>query len=131
MYKTSEVDLDTTVKALLESELGFLLLQSDSIDIDMYSLLSERSSYEDRQGMFSYDSHVTYHLFPLMYHKSHENECDYVKARANAIHNVFTRWTDFGYNKFHAKEPYGSKAFIKYIDKLEWYNADYMLLMVE
>jgi len=131
MYKTSEIDLDTTVKALLESELGFLLLQSDSTDIDMYSLLSERSSFEDRQGMFGNDTHVTYHLFPLMYHKSYENECDYVKARANAIHNVFTRWTDLGYNKHHAKEPYSCKAFIKYIDKLEWNNADYMLLMVE
>lgn len=131
MYKTSEIDLDTTVKALLESELGILLLQSDSTDIDMYSLLSERSSYEDRQGMFGKDTHVTYHLFPLMYHKLVENECDYVKARANAIHNVFTRWTDLGYNKHHAKEPNSCKAFIKYINKLEWNNADYMLLMVE
>lgn len=131
MYKTSEVDLDTTVKALLESKLGFLLLQSDSIDIDMYSLLSERSSCEDRQGMFGYDTHVTYHLFPLMYHKSHENERDYVKARANAIYNVFARWTDMGYNKHHAKEPYSCKAFMKYIDELEWTNADYLLLMVE
>jgi len=131
MYKTSEVDLDTTVKALLESELGFLLLQSDSTDIDMDSLLSERSSCEDRQGMFGYDTHVTYHLFPLVYHKSHKNECDYVKARANAIHNVFTRWTNMGYNRNHAKEPYSCKAFMKYIDELEWTKADYMLLMVE
>lgn len=131
MYNTSEIDLDTTVKALLESELGFLLLQSDSTDIDMYSLLSEQSSYEDRQGMFGCGTHITYHLFPLMYHKLHENECDHVEARANAIHNVFTRWTDLGYNKSHAKEPYRCKAFIKYINKLEWYKADYMLLSVE
>ena len=130
MYKTSEIDLDTTVKALLESELGFLLLQSDT-NIDLYSLLSEQSSCEDRQGMFGYETHVTYHLFPLMYHKSHENECDYVKVRANAIYNVFTRWTDMGYNKYQAKEPYGCKSFMKYINEIEWTNADYMLLMVE
>ena len=36
MYKESEVNLDDIVKALLESELGFLLLQSDNNCKNMY-----------------------------------------------------------------------------------------------
>lgn len=39
MYKASELDLDITVKTLLESELGFLLFISDNTDRDMFSIL--------------------------------------------------------------------------------------------
>lgn len=131
MYKESEVNLDDIVKSLLESELGFLLLQSDNNCKNMYDVLSEKSTYEDRLGMFGHNTHVTYHLFPLMYHKSNETESDIAKARVNALHNVFARWTDKGYNKHHAKDPFACKAFIKYIEELEWMNADYMLLLVE
>lgn len=135
MYKTSELNLDMTVKALLENELGILLLQSDSTDVDMYGILDNKCTYEDRQGMYGNDTHVTYHLYNVAYHKAHIggsgfDECMYVHARANAIHNIFTRWTEKGYNKRHAKNPYGCKAFMEYLDELEWHSADYMLLMV-
>lgn len=60
MYKESEVNLDDIVKALLESELGFLLLQSDNNCKNMYDVLSEKSTYEDRIGMFGYNTHITY-----------------------------------------------------------------------
>lgn len=131
MYKESEVNLDEIVKALLESEFGFLLLQSNNDCKNMYDILSEKSTYEDRLGMFGYNTHVTYQLFPLMYHKSHKNENDIAKARANALYHIFARWTNKGYNKHHAKDPFSCEAFIKYIEKLEWTNADYMLLLVE
>lgn len=131
MYKESEVNLDDIVKALLESELGFLLLQSDNDCKNMYDLLSEKSTYEDRLRMFGYNTHVTYQLFPLIYHKSHKNESDIVKARANALYNVFARWTEKGYNKHHAKNPFNCKDFIKYTKELEWTNADYMLLLIK
>lgn len=130
MYKESEVNLDDIVKALLESELGFLLLQSDNNCKNMYDVLSEKSTYEDRIGMFGYNTHITYHLFPLTYH-TYKNESDVAKARVSAIHNIFARWTDKGYNKHHAKDPFACKAFIKYIEELEWINADYMLLLIE
>lgn len=131
MYKASEVNSDDIVKALLKSELGFLLLQSNNECKNMYDLLSEKSTYEDRLGVFGYNTHVTYRLFPLMYHKPNENESDISKARANALYNIFARWTDKGYNKHHAKSPFGCKAFIKYTEELEWTNADYMLLLIE
>ena len=131
MYKASELDLDITVKTLLESELGFLLFISDNTDRDMFSILLKGGTYEDRIGVFGYNTHITCHLFPLMYHKAHENDCDYVKARANALHNVFKRWTDAGYNKYHAKEPFNCKKFMDFINSLEWSRTDYMLLMVD
>lgn len=44
MYKESEVNLDEIVKALLESELGFLLLQSDN-DCKKYIRCTIRKKY--------------------------------------------------------------------------------------
>lgn len=38
MYKASEVNSDDIVKALLKSELGFLLLQSDNNCKNIYDL---------------------------------------------------------------------------------------------
>lgn len=131
MYKESEVNLDEIVKALLESELGFLLLQSDNDCKNIYDVLSEKSTYEDRLGMFGYNTHITYHLFPLMYHKSNKTKSSIIKARANALYNIFARWTDKGYNKRHAKDSFACKAFMKYMHELEWTDADYMLLLVE
>ena len=104
MYKVSEVNADDVVKALLENELGFLLIQSDNDCKNMYDVLLEKSTYEDRLGMFGYNTHITYCLFPLMYYKSNKAESDIVKARANALYNIFARWTDKGYNKRHAIE---------------------------
>lgn len=131
MYKVSEVNADDIVKALLENELGFLLIQSDNDCKNMYDVLLEKSTYEDRLGMFGYNTHITYCLFPLMYYKSNKAESDIVKARANALYNIFARWTDKGYNKRQAKDPFACKAFMKYMHELEWTNADYMLLLVE
>ena len=131
MYKVSEVNADDVVKALLENELGFLLIQSDNDCKNMYDVLLEKSTYEDSLGMFGYNTHITYCLFPLMYYKSNKAESDIVKARANALYNIFARWTDKGYNKRHAKDPFACKAFMKYMHELEWTNADYMLLLVE
>lgn len=131
MYKVSELNLDDIVKVLLESELGFLLLQAYNECENMYDVLLEKSAYDDRLGMFGCNTHVTYQLFPLMYHKSNKIESSIIKARANALYNIFARWTDKGYNKRHAKNPFACKAFMKYMNELEWTNADYMLLLVE
>ena len=130
MYKESEVNLNGVVKALLESELGFLLLQSGNSHKNMYDILSEQSTYEDMLGMFGCNTHITYQLFPLMYHKSNKAKNDIAKVRAKALYTLFTRWTDKGYNKHHAKSPFACKEFIKYIEELGWTNADYMLLLV-
>ena len=60
IYKTSELNVDTTVKLLLDSELGFLLIQSDSPNSDMYDLLSKKYAFVDRQGMFGNNTCLTF-----------------------------------------------------------------------
>lgn len=128
MEKASIIDLDSVVKKIIDNELGIVLLEAD--EKSLYDVLAKETSYEDRQGMYGDGYHITYHLYPIMYKKSNE-DTKLIRCRANAIHNIFTRWTECGYNKRHAKSPYSCKSFNKYLDGIEFLNADYMLLMVE
>ena len=93
--------------------------------------VGKKSSYEERQVMFGANTNVVYHLFPLFYQKSHSNDCDCVKSRAVAIQNIFMRYTECGYNKYRAKDPYRCKSFMNYLKVLELSKADYMMLQVE
>jgi hypothetical protein len=130
MEKTSGVDLDTTVKMIMENEIGIVLLEAG--EESLYSVLAEKTTYEDRQGMYGNGYYITYHLYPLMYkNKNMVMTQDLIKCRANAVQNVFTRWNELGYNKRHAKSPFNSKGFSEYLDSIGFTKADYMLLMVE
>lgn len=128
MEKASIIDLDSAVKIIMNNELGILLLEAD--DKSLYDVLINQTSYEDRQGMYANGYHITYHLYPIMYKKSNENK-NLTRCRANAIHNIFVRWTKCGYNKRNAKSPFGCKLFNKYLDEIEFLQADYMLMMVK
>lgn len=65
MKKATELDMNRTVEELLESELGFILLEADVKNV--YDILSEQSTWEDRLGMYADNHLITYHLFPLFY----------------------------------------------------------------
>lgn len=130
MKVVSQIDLNETVRELCANELGFLLLQADCDN--MYDLLAQKTTYQDRQGMSGDDKMITYHLFPVYYQKSElKSVHELIEIRANAIRNIFARWTKAGYNKRRAKDPYNCKAFIQYLDDIEYMKADYMLLLVD
>lgn len=61
MKKATELDMNRTVEELLESELGFILLEADVKNV--YDILSEQSTWEDRLGMYADNHLITYHLF--------------------------------------------------------------------
>jgi tRNA A22 N-methylase len=128
LEKTSRLDCDSTVKSLLEQEMGFLLLEDDEKSV--YEILASKSSFADRQGMCGNGQHVTYHLFPLMYKNYKSATKDLIQSRANAVQNIFERWSQAGLNKHHAKNPFASKHFNKFLDDIELTKADYMLLLV-
>ena len=130
MEKASKIDLDTTVKKIMYNEMGIVLLEAD--EKSMYDILAKKSTYNDRQGMYGNGYHIIYHLYPIMYiNGSNYINNNLVKVRANAIHNIFVRWDELGYNKRHSNSPYGCKTFNKYLDEIEFLKADFLLLMVE
>lgn len=119
------------ISELTKSELGFVLIQSDTSTDNVFDILADKASYKDRQGLYGNEMHIAYHLFPLMYQKNHNNSSYQIEARVAALKNVFSRWTLAGYNKHKAKDPFSCKAFIRYTNDLDWNCADYLLLLVD
>lgn len=138
MKNVSEVSIDEIVQDLVNSELGYVLLKEDK-ENTMFDVLARKTTYKDRQGLFGDRKHIGYHLFPVRYRISAmdademkgEKAAYLVNVRSNAIHNIFMRWTEAGYNTRHAKKPYACKAFVKYLDEIEFTKADFVLLLVE
>lgn len=129
MKKASELGINETVEELLKSELNFLLIEADVKNI--YDMLCEGATWEDRLGMYADNAHITYHLFPLFYQgKCGLSETLLVDSRMNAVHNIFMRWCNAGYNKNRAKSPFSSKGFQKFLEEIKFGKADYLLLMV-
>ena len=141
------MDLNERIKALKESDLGFLLLQSDREDDLNLTLIDQlitnetiRQMQNFNMGLAGANDAAIIRFYPLMYHycRKHQSmtnsakvsELNYTTARGEAIYAVFQRWTDMGYNKHHAKDPFGCKAFMAYLDNIKWQEADYMLLSV-
>lgn len=129
MNKVSMMNCKLTIKSIMKSEMGILLLEAN--ENSMYDVLANRTSYEDRLVMNSVSSMITYHLFPLMYSNQIDISSDLINSRANAVHNIFKRWTSCGYNKRHAKNHFNCKEFDEYIDDIQFLKADYMLLLVD
>ena len=54
-----------------------------------------------------------------------------IKNRADAIYQLFDRWTGAGFNTRHASDPFKSKAFMKYLDSIDYITSDYVVLATE
>lgn len=127
MYNASEITMDEVVKKIQENEMGMLLLVADKKNA--FDIMAEESSFMDRMGIFGNGSHITCQLFPLRYNKNgEENSADTIRCRQQAISILFSQWKALGYNKRGAKSPFNSKAFMKYLDDVEFTKADYLLL---
>lgn len=138
MQQISELNVDTTINELLNSELGFLLIKKDTKNEDVYEVLNKTGIISDWTQRFVLTNnyhHIVFHFFPLLYSEAENTDIlpslSLATTRFMAIKNLFLRWTEAGYNKSHAKDPFKSKSFMEYIKNLEFTDADYMLLLVE
>lgn len=118
--------VNEAVKSLLGNEMGVVLVSES----DFLYTLASHITFEDRQVMCGDEASATYHLFPLLYSSRSEptpDIPDLVHSRQKAIFTLFYRWDALGYNKRHAKSPFTSKAFITFLDEMNYYEAEYML----
>lgn len=129
MHQTSDITFESIIQTLKKEELGFLLLQANQKS--MYNILASIVTYKDRQSMFCPNEHIVYHLYPLCYNKNMKTKDNLAQNRNDAIQTIFARWTNKGYNKHHAKNPYACKNFIKYLNKIKFTQADYMISLCE
>lgn len=131
IHDAKDMDLDTIFDCLKNDELGILLLRSET-KCSFCDVLASQTSWYDCLGMINnHKEHITYHLFSLCYKNelaAKNIDAELVHNRSSAYHIIFQRWTAAGYNTHHAKNPFNSKAFCKFIDEIGFYNADYLLL---
>lgn len=69
-------------------------------------------------------------LYPLFYQFCHSNLIDNVtltQGRSAAVWGLFYRWSEMGYNKYHAKSPYGCKSFQNYLDRIGYLEYDLLI----
>lgn len=130
MKQVENLSIDETIQALQENELGFLLLQGKPPN--MYSILSEQVSDSEHSCLIGTTNTIHYSLFPLYYYNQQTEETgDLVRPRMHAIWALFDRWTLCGYNKHHAKKPYGCKSFMNWLEEQDYMQADYLLLWID
>lgn len=130
MYKTSEFDANEIIQRITSNKLGLLLLEKDGDSLP--ATLAEHGTWNDRRLLIGSEYQIVYHLFPILYKKDPQPRdfSDLIEIRAAAVRNVFDRWTAAGCNTRHAKSPFKSNDFMRYLDDIGYKNADYLLLWV-
>ncbi len=69
-------------------------------------------------------------IIPVMYANDPKNTADLSHARAGAVYEMFTRWEQAGFNRYHAKNIFGCKAFMAFLDHIGYLKADYIVFKV-
>jgi len=137
MKNISDITENEIVNELLTNKLGILLLKTT--DKNFYNILSRyNSNYNNctsTQNVCANENYVTYLLYPLLYSIeiddfTNEQTQKIVFIRNKAIYDIFLRWTNAGYNKHHAKDPYNCKKFMNYLNNIKFNKADYVLIKI-
>lgn len=67
-------------------------------------------------------------MYHTVYDKDESLEDDlYLHDRLYTVTEIFSRWDRAGYNKYHAKNPFASSRFMKYLEKSGFYSSDYVI----
>lgn len=125
MLHTSTATLTRAVELLNDSKNGILLIQSDSVS--EYDQIARDWSCNHVHRKIVDNKEISYNLYPILYHKQKWKNV-YIKSRNSALTKIFEKWSEYG--KFKDSEPLNCVPFIKYLEQIQFYDADYMLAIV-
>ena len=126
MLHTSTATLTRALELLKDTKSGILLIQSDSSSEYDRIIMDWSCNYVHKKIINGKE--VSYNLYPILYHRQKWKNI-YVKSRRSALIRIFERWGEYG--KFKDSEPSNCLPFIKYLEQIQFYDADYMLAIVE
>lgn len=112
-------DFQNLIDELQNNDMGFILCQEGVIpNISAFVEFMSNSRYVGCQ------------VYPLYYQHQPADVplCDVTASRDRGVWALFQRWTACGYNNAHAKTPYGSKLFMKFLDEYSYMQADYLVM---
>ena len=125
---------DTTelVDEMMNHELGVLLSGGNTF---LKYMAGNNPDQEKRCGIFADGNKkvITVEVWPLLYNEDickmdSGKQKSLVRYRMLAVNNIFKRWSAAGHNKHHAKNPFNCKAFQRYLDEIDFNNADYLII---
>lgn len=125
MLHTSTATLTRAVELLNDSKNGILLIQSDSVS--EYDQIVRDWSCNHVHRKIVDNKEISYNLYPILYHKQKWKNV-YIKSRNSALTKIFEKWSE--YDNFKDSEPLNCLPFIKYLEQIQFYDADYMLVIV-
>ena len=129
MKQASTLDLNNIIQYLDSSELVFFLATKDTEKKTIVDLLREHvSSCQDNIRITDNNgTSVRISVFLLGYNCTF-NEVNATVERHEALKLLFKYWKEIGKNKSRTKELYECREFMKYLEAINFTEADYLII---
>ena len=123
---------DAVIEAVMKDKLGILLPPVSVDNNRLCDILVKRAGLNGKIFLAGHNEAMVCCLYPIMY-KHTEKVSDLIQGalRHSAACQVFSRWKSLPGNYCRAKSPYKSKIFMRYLDDIGYFKADYLLIRVE
>lgn len=129
MLKASELDTNKIINEAKKSELGILLVEKDTEEPNFLDVLLSSAGMKMAMMNGKGDT-ISCHILPIMHkHKTKIKQIENIRNVARKI--LFNKWTVAIYNKHHTKDISAYEEFRRYCDKINYHEADYLLVCKE
>lgn len=114
---------------IMKDSSGVVLLRGSNAFLDV---LTANATFEDRNGMFNRDGNgCSVQICPVKYVMTDKSCQNLTECRHFAVSSLYLRWCPFVKDRRQiAKSCYNSKAFNKFLDHMEYFKTDYVVLLV-
>ena len=129
MKQASTLDLNNIIQYLDSSELVFFLATKDTEQKTIVDILREHVSSCHDNIRITDDNGISVRIsvFLVGYNYSF-NGVNSTVERHEALKLVFKYWKEIGKHKSRTKEPYECREFMKYLDAINFTEADYLII---
>lgn len=129
MKQASTLDLNNIIQYLDSSELVFFLATKDTEQKTIVDLLREHVSSCHDNIRITDDNGISVKIsvFLVGYNYSF-NGVNSTVERHEALKLVFKYWKEIGKHKSRTKELYECREFMKYLDAINFTEADYLII---
>lgn len=102
--------------------------------LNIYTVIDDVDTIENPNSIFN-PRQITQispsiKIYPVLYTLGKATDVQdmaMTNLRIIPVYAIFHQWTNLGYNTRHAKSPFSSKAFQKYLDDIVYTSADYII----
>lgn len=129
MKQASTLDLNNIIQYLDSSELVFFLATKDTEQKTIVDILREHVSSCHDNIRITDDNGISVRISVFLVGYNYTfNGVNSTVERHEALKLVFKYWKEIGKNKSRTKEPYECREFMKYLDAINFTEADYLII---